>query len=132
MQPAVAQRIYACVDGIPNDVQRLAFEAYLVATRRVDEAAVDAGLARIVSHQATDFAELYERLAPTQQRILRVLASEPTATVYSAAFMEAVDVSNANAVRAALDVLASRELVRRTGREWRVSNAFFRAWLRQS
>jgi hypothetical protein len=129
MDPAVAQRIYTSVDGIPNDVQRLAFEAYLVAGRRVDDAAVDRGLERILSHQATDFAELYERLAPTQQRILRVLAGEPTATVYSAAFMESVDVSNPNAVRAALDVLAARELVRRAGRQWRVSNAFFRAWL---
>jgi hypothetical protein len=131
MQPEVAEHIYTCVDGIPNDVQRLAFEAYLVAARSVHTADVDAGLARIVSHQATDYAELYERLAPTQQRILRVLAREPTATVYSAAFMEAVDVTNANGVRAAIDALASRELVRRTGREWRVSNAFFRAWLRQ-
>ena len=129
MSDAAAHLIYAAVDGIPNDVQRLAFEAFLVAGDRIDEEAVSVAMQRVVSHQATDFAELYERLSPTQQRVLRALAREPASAVYSASFLEAVDAGNANAVRAALDVLERRELVRRDGGAWMVSNAFLRAWL---
>lgn len=127
----VASLIYAAVDAIPNDVQRLAFEAFLVARDAVDEEAVAIAMQRIVSHQSTDYAELYERLAPTQQRVLRALACEPTSAVYSAAFLRETDVSNANSVRAALDVLEGRELVRRREGAWVVGNAFLRAWLCQ-
>lgn len=131
MSPEVAALIYAAVDGIPNDVQRLAFEAFLVAGDAVNEEAVAIAMQRIVSHQSTDYAELYERLAPTQQRVLRTLACEPTGAVYSAAFLRETDVSNANSVRAALDVLEGRELVRRRDGAWIVGNAFLRAWLCQ-
>ena len=127
----VAALIYAGVDAIPNDVQRLAFESFLVAGEAVDEESVAIAMHRIVSHQSTDYGELYERLAPTQQRVLRALASEPTGAVYSAAFLRETDVSNANSVRAALGVLEGRELVRRRDDAWVVSNAFFRAWLCQ-
>ena len=129
MTAATARVLFSAVDGIPNDVQRLAFEAYLVAGDHIDEETVSTAMQRIVSHQATDYAELYERLAPTQQRVLRELAREPTGSVYAVAFLEAADVSNANAVRAALEVLEGRELVRREEGIWIVSNAFFRAWL---
>ena len=129
MTDSAAHLIYAAVDGIPNDVQRLAFEAFLVAGDTIDDETVAVAMERVVSHQATDFAELYERLSPTQQRVLRALAREPASAVYSAAFLESVDASNANAVRAALEVLERRELVRRDGGGWVVSNAFLRAWL---
>lgn len=131
MSRDVAAQIYAAVDGVPNDVQRLAFEAFLVAGATVDEMAVTVAMQRIVSHQSTDYAELYERLAPTQQRVLRTLACEPSSAVYSAAFLRETDVSNANSMRAALDVLAGRELVRRRDGAWIVSSAFLRAWLCQ-
>ena len=129
MTRPAAELIYAAVDGVPNDVQRLAFEAFVVAEGRIDEEVVSIALERVVGHQAIDFAELYERLAPTQQRVLRALAREPTSAVYSSAFLHAVDASNSNAVRAALDVLGSRELLRRRDGDWVVGNAFLRAWL---
>lgn len=131
MSQEVAGLIYAAVDGIPNDVQRLAFEAFQVAADAVDEEAVADAMLRIISHQSTDYGELYERLAPTQQRVLRALACEPTAAVYAAAFLRATDVNNPNSVRAALEVLEGRELVRKRESAWVVSNAFLRAWLCQ-
>ena len=126
-----AALVYAAVDGIPNDVQRLAFESFLVADGTIDDETVAIAMQRIISHHSTDYGELYERLAPTQQRVLRVLACEPTGAVYSAAFLREADVTNPNSVRAALDVLDGRELVRRSDSFWTVSNAFFRGWLCQ-
>ena len=129
MTAHAAGLIYAAVDGIPNDVQRLAFEAFLVAGDTIDEETIAIAMQRIVSHQSTDYGELYERLAPTQQRVLRALACEPTGAVYAATFLHEADVTNPNSVRAALDVLEGRELLRRRNGVWTVSNAFFRAWL---
>ena len=131
MSAHAAGLIYAAVDGIPNDVQRLAFEAFLVAGDSIDEEAVAIAMQRILSHQSTDYGELYERLAPTQQRVLRALACEPTGAVYAAAFLREADVTNPNSVRAALEVLEGRELVRRRDGMWMVGNAFLRAWLCQ-
>ncbi|MGH7687297.1 MAG: AAA family ATPase [Candidatus Dormibacteria bacterium] len=131
MSREVASLIYAAVDGIPNDVQRLAFEAFQLGAGAIDEEVVAIAMQRIVSHQSTDYGELYERLAPTQQRVLRTLAGEPTTAVYSAAFLRDTDISNPNSVRAALDVLQGRELVQRRDGRWMVSNAFLRAWLSQ-
>lgn len=131
MSTRAAALIYTAVDGIPNDVQRLAFEAFLVAGDTIDEETVAIAVQRIVSHQSTDYGELYERLAPTQQRVLRALACEPTGAVYAASFLHDADVTNPNSVRAAIEVLEGRELLRRHGGVWMVSNAFFRAWLCQ-
>jgi hypothetical protein len=131
MSTHAAELIYAAVDGIPNDVQRLAFEAFLVAGDTIDEETVAIAMQRIVSHQSTDYGELYERLAPTQQRVLRALACEPTGAVYAASFLHDADVTNPNSVRAAIDVLEGRELLRRRDGVWMVGNAFFRAWLCQ-
>ena len=131
MTRGVAELIYSAVDGIPNDVQRLAFEAFHLAADVIDEEVVAIAVQSIVSHQSTDYGELFERLAPTQQRVLRALAADPTASVYSAAFLRETDITNPNSVRAALDVLEGRELVRRRDGTWLVSNAFLRAWLCQ-
>jgi hypothetical protein len=126
---ADARALYRRADGIPNDVQWLAHAAYEAAAEVIDEAAIGAGLESIVRHQAGFFAERYESLAPSQQRIVRELARSPREKVYAKAFLDAVMVANANAVTTALRTLAEQEIVRREGRQWRLASPFFRAWL---
>jgi uncharacterized protein len=124
-----ARTLYRRADGIPNDVQWLAHAAFEVAGDTIDEAAIEAGLAAIVGRQAGFFAERYESLAPSQQRIVRELARSPREKVYAKAFLDAVMVANANAVTTALRALAEQEIARRDGRQWRLASPFFRAWL---
>jgi hypothetical protein len=124
-----ARSLYRRVDGVPNDVQWLAHAAYEAAGDTIDEEAIDAGLASIVARQAGIFAERYESLAPSQRRVVRELARSPREKVYAKAFLDAVMVANANAVTTALRALAEQEIVRREGRQWRLANPFFRAWL---
>jgi hypothetical protein len=126
---ADARALYRRVDGIPNDVQWLAHAAYEAAAEVIDGGAIDAGLESIVRRQAGFFAERYESLAPSQQRIVRELARSPREKVYAKAFLDAVMVANANAVTTALRTLAEQEIVRREGRQWRLASPFFRAWL---
>ena len=124
-----ARAAFAAVDGIPNDVQRLAYEAFSLAGDAIDAAAVELALARIVSHRAVDYEESFTRLAPVQQRVLRSLARQPRSDVYSRSFLEQVDVANANSVRKALEVLSDLELVTQHRAEWTVADTFFRQWL---
>jgi hypothetical protein len=126
---ADARALYRRADGIPNDVQWLAHAAYEAATGVIDAEAIDAGLESIVRRQAGFFAERYESLAPSQQRIVRELARSPREKVYAKAFLDAVMVANANAVTTALRTLAEQEIVRREGRQWRLASPFFQAWL---
>lgn len=132
MLPDVAGRLYRLVDGVPNDVQRLAYSAYAQAQDVLDDGAVKRGLEAILRHQGVEFQERFAGLAdaPSQQRLLRYLASHPGRALYSKAVLDELEVANANAVRTALNVLDRREqIVERRG-EWRVANPFFREWLR--
>ena len=129
MAAGAAHALFAQVDGVPNDVQCLAYEAFALAEGEIDLDTLDQAMARIVGHRSIDYEESYARLAPVQQRVLRALARQPRAEVYSRSFLAEVDVANANAVRKALDVLTDLELVARRASEWTVADAFFRAWL---
>jgi len=125
----VAATIYHVARGIPNDVQQLAFWAFEEPGRRITKPAVERALDRVVSLQAEDFAEAYDNLAPSQQRLLEVLTAGPVADVYSRQVMQLVDVANANAIRVALRRLGELEQVEHTPAGWRVTSVFFERWL---
>ncbi|MGD0322045.1 MAG: hypothetical protein ABSC00_10685 [Acidimicrobiales bacterium] len=131
LSKVTAQRIYVLADTVPNYVQQLAFAAYELAgtSSEITDVHVDKGLSAVTRRQAGDFAEKYEQLSPSQQRILKVLAAEPVSRVYTKSFLDAVDVANANAVTTALRVLGEREMVQRRGGKWAVVDPFLRYWL---
>ena len=125
----VARHIYELAHGIPNHVQQLAFWAFTEGNRSIGDAEVERGLTTILSVSALDFAESYERLSGTQQRLIRALAREPTKDLYSRRFIERLDVANASVARKALQRLDEIELVELSPVGWRVANPFFERWL---
>lgn len=130
MTKAAAGYLYQRAGAVPNDVQWLAYSAYEAARGpEIDHGAIDAGLAAVVGRQATNFAERFESLAPSQQRVLKALADSPTARIFTKAFLDQVQVANANAVRKAVDVLSELELVRRRAGTYELASPFLRAWL---
>ena len=133
---APARLIYESADRVPNSVQQLALAA-LEASR--SDAAITAehvveGFETVVDRSAFIYAQQFEELggAPSQQRILKVLARQAVESVYAKSFLDAVGVANANAVTTALHVLDGRELVVRRGRVWDVADPFLRRWLVRS
>ncbi len=125
----VARHIYELAHGIPNHVQQLAFWAFTEANRRVGEVEVERAVRTILTVSALDFAEAYERLSSTQQRLLRALAQDPTKDLYSRRFIERIDVANASVARKALERLDRLELVELSSGGWRVVNPFLERWL---
>jgi uncharacterized protein len=126
-----ASYLYAQAGAVPNDVQWLAYSAFEAAGDAdvIDNSIIDAGMAAVVGRQASNFAERFETLPPSQQRVLKILADSPTSHVYAKAFLDRAQVANANAVRKAIGVLAELELVRRRAGIYEVASPFLRAWL---
>lgn len=129
MEPTVAERICSLAGPVPNDIQRLAQHAYDVAAQRVDDEAVEVGMALAVDRQSTTFAERYERLSPVAQRLLGLMALEPITRPYTRENLDRVEVANDNAVRKALAVLEESELAARRDGVWHVADPFMRRWL---
>lgn len=126
---AVAARIYELAHGIPNHVQQLAFWSYDEAKRTINESDIENALASILRMSALDFAESLERLAASQQRLLRALAREPVKDLYSRRLIQRLDVANASVVQKAIQRLEEMELVEISPEGWRVANPFFERWL---
>ena len=126
-----ANLIYESANAIPNYVQQLGLSAFEAAGESliIDAAAIERGANEIVNRQVGDYAERFEHLAPSQQRILMALANEPTKRVYTKAFMDTIGVANANAVKKAIDVLVERELVTSSSGVRYVADPFFKHWL---
>jgi len=133
MSRDAARYLYALAGAVPNDVQWLAYSAFEAAGdgAEIDDAAIDAGMDAVVGRQASNFAERFEVLAPSQQRVLKALAEAPTSKLFTKVFMDRVQVANANAVRRAIDVLSGHELVQRRAGVYEVASPFLVAWLRR-
>jgi len=131
MTRETAAYLYSQAGAVPNDVQWLAYSAFEAAggADEIDVLSVDAGMDAVVGRQAPNFAERFETLAPSQQRVLKALADTPTASVFAKAFMDRVQVANANAIRKALGVLSDLELIQRRAGVYELSSPFLRAWL---
>ena len=126
-----ASLLYFRAGTIPNYVQWLAHAAFEAAGSEpvVTTTAVEEGLRTVVDRQRGDFAERYELLAPSQQRLLRYVATSPMTKPYAKDVLAAAGVANANAVANALRVLQDRELVDRHMGRWQVTNPFLGHWL---
>jgi AAA+ ATPase superfamily predicted ATPase len=130
MNEAVARLVVALAGPVPNDIQRLAYEAFDAAVDRIDEPSAHAGLERAVAHEAATYAERYERLSPGQRRVVAAIAEAPPRQPSAAEFVGRTGLANASSVSKAIDVLANDEVVVSRDGLLTVSDPFFAAWLR--
>ena len=132
MTDEVARLIIRIAGPVPNDIQRLAYEAWDAAVDRIDEVSVDAGMRHAVAHEAATYADRFEALALGQRRLIAAIAEEPPSQPMSAEFVARTGLANASSVRRALDSLEAGELVAKRHGVTVVSDPFFAAWLRES
>lgn len=131
MSDAVAHRLVDLAWPVPNDIQRLAYEAYDAAARVIDDEAVMTGLERAVQHEAATYAERYERLSAGQRRVVSAIAVDPPAEPYSAAFVARTGVANASSVSRAVEAMREDEVLDERDGVLVVADPFFAAWLRE-
>lgn len=118
---------------VPYDIQQLAFSSWEAARRRIDRAAVEAGLEQIFVLESSGYAERIEALSRAQRRVLSLLArSGPDSPlVGSQAFANQVGLANPTSVRKAIAVLSERELVTSSQDRLRIDDPFLAEWLRR-
>jgi hypothetical protein len=131
MPADAAAHLVALAGPVPNDIQRLAYEAFDAADEHLDLATVDAGFALAVAHESALYADRFEGLAAGQRRVIDVLARQPTVEVYSADFARRAGLATAASVGRALTSLEAAELAVRRDGTWSVADPFFAGWLRQ-
>jgi hypothetical protein len=129
MVRSVAEELISLAGPAPNDIQRLAFEAYLAAPSAIDIEAVRRGLLMTVSHGVHEYAEIWNTRPPGQRRVLGALADAPTGHTSSKAFRERSGVSSTSSVQKAIEALDQAELIVRRDGTWHVADPFFRAWV---
>ncbi len=132
MPADTAARIIALAGPVPNDIQRLAYEAWGQAGRSVTAQDVQAAMASAVEHEASQYADRFEKLSPGQRRVISTLADEPVKEPYASQFAMSVGLATGASVRRALESLTSDELVIRRQGLYRVFDPFFAAWLKQT
>lgn len=129
MSLEVAELVYDLANGIPNDVQLLSYWAWDRAGRRITEDDVLEALHQAVADQKQEYETIFDRLATTQQLLLKLLAAEPLENLTALAVTQRLGVTH-GAVRKAAEVLQRQELIAREedGR-WAVFSGLFRQWL---
>lgn len=130
MPAPTARLILALAGPVPNDIQRLAYEAFEVAGAAIDDNDVAVGLNQAVAHEAAAYAEMFATRALGQRRVLVALATGPSDQVFSAAFARAVGLAGSNSVKKVLDTLIGDELIARRDGRLEITDPFFAAWLR--
>jgi hypothetical protein len=141
MDPEVAGEIVRLVGPVPNDIQRLAYEAFEVAARRIDRSAVELALERIVTHESQGFMDTVARCTPGQYRVLVALASGHRGSVMTSGFARTVGLAGSSSVVRVIDALTTEEaVVERSVEEesdegvqikrgFAVADPFFAEWL---
>lgn len=129
MPVTVAELVYDLANGIPNDVQLLAYWSWDRSAEAITEDDVLAALEQAVGDQKQEFETVFDRLSTSQQLLLKLLALEPVENLTSLATTQRLGVTH-GAVRKAAEVLLRQELI---GREedgrWAVFSGLFRQWL---
>jgi uncharacterized protein len=126
----VAGLVYRLAEGIPSDVQQLAFWAYESASgRAVTEDDVRTGLDRVIRKGAAVWDQQQQALPSGQAGVQRALAHGAVKSVYGEAFKRRVGKSSNSQIKKALDALQDLEYVERAGGGWRISSPFRRIWL---
>jgi len=116
---------------VPHDIQRLAYETFDAAGRRINSDDVVAGLERIVMHEASAYSDRFSRLGIGQRRVLQALAERsPLEQPYTAEFARRVGYAGPPGVRRAVIALEDDELVESRANGLVVADPFFAWWLR--
>jgi len=122
-------RIYDHANGIPNDVQLVAFWSFENAEAEIDEAAVAAAVADAVGDQSVEFKRLFDGLAPSQQRLLKAIAEQSPKALTSGWMISHLQVASPRSITEARRVLEEADLIERRDGVWSVQSGLLREWL---
>jgi len=115
------------VEGYPYYVQKLAMLHYEAAGERSD--ALQYAKSLLVEMEATDFEGIFLGLTNHQKRLLRSIAKNRPANIYSQSFIVGSRLGSQGGVQTSLAKLKKLDLVEERADVWRVVDPIFEKWL---
>jgi hypothetical protein len=117
---------------VPYDIQRLAYETFDVATKRIEVVDVHRGLSNVLDHEAPDFSDRLAAFTLGQRRVLVAIAThQGVAHPNSASFAREVGYATPAGARRAITALMEEELVGVREGSVVIADPFFARWLRE-
>ena len=130
MRDGAASSLVALAGPVPNDIQRLAWEAYNLAPGEITPEVVARAFEEGVAHESNAFADRLASLTPAQARVLMGIASPGDLPLFSARFARRAGLASGASVKRAVEALESAELVVRRDGRYRVVDPYLAHWLR--
>jgi hypothetical protein len=127
-------RLLEVTAGHPYGTQELAYFVWELVPTGGEASApdVEEGVARVVRSEHNHFAQLWDDAPRAQRLVLLALATEPTRSVYSAAYHERHELPATPTLQTALAGLVRKEIVGRgNDGEYRIIEPFLAEWLQR-
>jgi uncharacterized protein len=133
MDDGAALAVIGLAGPVPNDIQRLAWEAWNLATEdAISSDVVTSAFDEGIAHESNVFADRLAALTPAQARVLIGIAEGDGVPLFSARFARAAGLASGASVKRAVEALQSAELVARRDGRLGVVDPYFAAWLRRT
>lgn len=131
--PEFLSKVIDFADGVSGDVQELcdALWERTVAGSGVGEADLPAAFDCIFARESAGFEVTIDRLTPKQLRVLRALAANSEAKVFSSDFMEEARMTNSGAMKKTIDRFVADRIVFLRKGSYRFFNPFFKVWIQE-
>jgi hypothetical protein len=128
MPVAVANAIVERAGPVPNDIQHLAFETFVVAGDVIALEDIDAGMAQAVALNAATYADAWHQRSAVQRRVLAALAREATPEPFGGSFARRTGLAPSS-VQRAIEALSQDDWVVATEGTWYLTDPFFTRWV---
>ena len=124
----MANAIVERAGPVPNDIQHLAFETFVVAGDVIALEDIDAGMAQAVALNAATYADAWHQRSAVQRRVLAALAREATPEPFGGSFARRTGLAPSS-VQRAIEALSQDDWVVATEGTWYLTDPFFTRWV---
>ncbi|MGH9029833.1 MAG: AAA family ATPase [Acidimicrobiales bacterium] len=132
MAPGSAGRILAVAAPVPNDIQRLAYQVFEEAARRIEPVDVGKALEAVIRLEEASFVDRLASIPRGQRAVLVGVARARTLNQpYASEFAREVGYAGPPSVRRAVQALLEDELLVERREALVVNDPFFAEWLRR-
>ncbi len=128
-----AELISNMVRGHPYYAQKLAFFTYENSGEVVKKGDIDRSFEDLLKSEQPVFEAIIQGLAPKQVAMLKAIALEPSASLFSIGYMKRHGLGSTGGVQGALKRLLSLDIIEREDEvKWSVVDPIFSLWLKKS
>lgn len=131
LKDEVISKLISTAGPLTMDRQHLAYALWEVKgeEKSLETTHLTKALKSVFDKYKEFFDVIFEELTPLQRKILKLLAKEKDAKIYSKNFTDKVGPVAGNTIVKTIQALVKRRIIYKEGPYYRFSNPFFREWI---